>query len=1381
MAGGKRAEMPPDAQRCGRSDGKSWRCRNWKKEGVSLCEAHYEQQVKKGRVRVSSPVGAGGGSRSQRRKRSDDRTFRLPAASLGGMFAMRDIQMRERRPVKPMMVDELGSDEEDEEDGLAKVGMKRKRKHLKKKGRKGRDATKENKKVEEGDFKAGPFSVVRVTSSSNKVSGPERKPEGCKRKPLTGEDALMCHQCQRNDKGRVVWCSNCKKKRYCVPCMTRCFDCLEDCTELAARYPHLSEADFSRKCPVCRNNCNCKACLRMKGVPEPPEKKIKKDDRVQYYCYIVRLLLPWLKELHQEQKAEKEIEAKIRGHIPGGDGTVILRYQDRGKDYVHGGSPRRMNKGRANGKKTQESSLDSHIAISTDRTIHMREWKANSDGSIPCPPKEIGGCGDYLLELKCMFPEKLLCELEEKADAIATSNKFVKFGDMSSRCACFTASGHIKAGSDMLRKAACRQNSDDNYLYCPTARDMQQELQHFRNHWVKGEPVIVHGVLELTSGLSWEPMVMWRALREKTNSKIASEQLAVKAIDCLDWCEVEINIHQFFRGYTEGRNHGNQWPEMLKLKDWPPASAFEERLPRHGAEFITALPFPEYTDPRYGPLNLAVKLPKDVLKPDLGPKTYIAYGLAEELGRGDSVTKLHCDMSDAVNVLTHTAEVTLSDYQLSRIEKLKKKHRNQDLREKIDTVQTDPEETASLSSGKSAMEPPDDNSNITLTAGPKHSMRTPNIENEFPVQADNVICDDCIGEKKIDSLSIAEPHVKKSDVKFGDAIHVKKDADAVFSDFEAEKGVTCDEEEGQNGCFSNDHQRAQNEDLKECQTTEDDSQVADGICPEPSINKSVMEPIELHASSGEVEVKKVGQMVSCNLNEEEALESQQMVQGNVCQNEIRHSGTLSNDLKVTVKAHTENPSVIKSTSNLFDIQSCAIAHGEFPISQSSLEIGQSQPIPVVTSGKGVGEEVSDKNTGFEAEAGSENCQNGGNHPLYLVTTESNRMSCSQGVSQGDNACQLSIKIENNEMCNAAVKDDDEMLVVKKTKQGQKRGRHAGIIKKLANVMPGETSGKIQNGGEAVMHSPNVLPEDKSANDVVIQAEDGNRKVSEGPNESTKIRSRKRERGRKAAFSGQQMRRELDSIAVNTEATKDHDGCGVEEVSDFKSKAVVKEDKERAQQPAVLGDSIERKEQKQPEGGALWDIFRREDVMKLQEYLKKHAREFRHVHGSPIEQVIHPIHDQSFYLTLEHKRKLKDEYGIEPWTFEQKLGEAVFIPAGCPHQVRNLKSCIKVALDFVSPENVCECIRLTEEFRVLPEEHRAKEDKLEVKKVALHAFNHVVKELKDYNFKPRSRADSEEPMVESEEPLVESEDEKKPMMETDPPPDIGDPTASLSKD
>ncbi|KAF6134904.1 hypothetical protein GIB67_002305, partial [Kingdonia uniflora] len=52
------------------------------------------------------------------------------------------------------------------------------------------------------------------------------------------------------------------------------------------------------------------------------------------------------------------------------------------------------------------------------------------------------------------------------------------------------------------------------------------------------------------------------------------------------------------------------------------------------------------------------------------------------------------------------------------------------------------------------------------------------------------------------------------------------------------------------------------------------------------------------------------------------------------------------------------------------------------------------------------------------------------------------------------------------------------------------------------------------------------------------------------------------------------------------------------------------------------------------------------------------------------KVSHPIHDQTFYLSSDHKKKLK-EFGVELWTFAQKLSEAVFIPAGCPHQVRNL--------------------------------------------------------------------------------------------------------------
>lgn len=43
----------------------------------------------------------------------------------------------------------------------------------------------------------------------------------------------------------------------------------------------------------------------------------------------------------------------------------------------------------------------------------------------------------------------------------------------------------------------------------------------------------------------------------------------------------------------------------------------------------------------------------------------------------------------------------------------------------------------------------------------------------------------------------------------------------------------------------------------------------------------------------------------------------------------------------------------------------------------------------------------------------------------------------------------------------------------------------------------------------------------------------------------------------------------------------------------------------------------------------------------------------------------------------------------------------------------MQSCIKVALEFVSPESVSSCLRLTKELRLLPFSHRFKEDKLEV--------------------------------------------------------------------
>jgi len=130
-------------------------------------------------------------------------------------------------------------------------------------------------------------------------------------------------------------------------------------------------------------------------------------------------------------------------------------------------------------------------------------------------------------------------------------------------------------------------------------------------------------------------------------------------------------------------------------------------------------------------------------------------------------------------------------------------------------------------------------------------------------------------------------------------------------------------------------------------------------------------------------------------------------------------------------------------------------------------------------------------------------------------------------------------------------------------------------------------------------------------------------------------------------------------------------------------------------------------------GAVWDIWRAEDTPALVAFLRTVAAETSH-------PVVHPIHDQSFYLGQALRTRLADEAGVRGWRFVQREGEAVFIPAGCPHQVLNLRSCIKIAQDFVSPEHLGRILSLTDDFRALPHGHRRREDLLGVKAIIAHA-------------------------------------------------------------
>lgn len=77
------------------------------------------------------------------------------------------------------------------------------------------------------------------------------------------------------------------------------------------------------------------------------------------------------------------------------------------------------------------------------------------------------------------------------------------------------------------------------------------------------------------------------------------------------------------------------------------------------------------------------------------------------------------------------------------------------------------------------------------------------------------------------------------------------------------------------------------------------------------------------------------------------------------------------------------------------------------------------------------------------------------------------------------------------------------------------------------------------------------------------------------------------------------------------------------------------------------------------GVAAWDLFRAEDADRLRKFLKRRFG----VNGQH-----DPILSQQYYLDAALRKELYDDYGIKSHRVYQRPGDAVFIPAGCAHQV-----------------------------------------------------------------------------------------------------------------
>lgn len=211
------------------------------------------------------------------------------------------------------------------------------------------------------------------------------------------------------------------------------------------------------------------------------------------------------------------------GNLQADVSEVMMQYIDNGPDYLHG-------------KGCSVTSVKNGTCAGTTKVAMTSKWKPVENGAIPCPPKDMGGCCNGTLNLRCIFSENWISQLLLKAKEISQKCKVKEmYNDSELHYSCSKSKGENGTSGGKLRKAAARESSDDNYVFCPAAVDTRRaNLRHFRVYLAKGEPVVVTNVHDNALGLSWEPMVIWRVCRQTKK--------ATDVLNCLNWCKVCVNM-----------------------------------------------------------------------------------------------------------------------------------------------------------------------------------------------------------------------------------------------------------------------------------------------------------------------------------------------------------------------------------------------------------------------------------------------------------------------------------------------------------------------------------------------------------------------------------------------------------------------------------------------------------------------------------------------------------------------------------------------------------------------------------------------------------------------------------------------------------------------
>ncbi|KAL0300730.1 UNVERIFIED_CONTAM: Lysine-specific demethylase [Sesamum radiatum] len=460
---------------------------------------------------------------------------------------------------------------------------------------------------------------------------------------------------------------------------------------IGVEYSDIPIEEVQRVCPACRGTCSCRVCMRGDNLIKARIREIPAKDKLQYLYCLLSAVLPIVKRIHSEQCSEVELEKRLRGNEIDLARTKLNADEQMCCDFCRipiidyhrhctncsydlclsccndireasKPSVKEETNPIACGADDKDKPMGSKRVklsdVQLNSFVKFADWKANSDGSIPCPPKAYGGCASSLLTLKRIFKMNWVAKLVKNVEEMVNGCKI-----------CNSRNPEETGAGARLWQAAHRENVNDNFLYCPASEDLKNGgIKDFRVHWSKGKPVIVKEVCDASAMTIWDPMVIWRGIKETAEERMRDINRTVKAIDCSNWTEINIELEEFMNGYFDGRVHDNGQPQLLKLKDWPSPSASEEFLLYQRPDFISKLPLLEFIHSKWGLLNVAAKLPHYSLQNDVGPKIFISYGKVEEIGEGDSTDNLHLNMRDMVFLLVHACEVKLKGVQGTRTE-----------------------------------------------------------------------------------------------------------------------------------------------------------------------------------------------------------------------------------------------------------------------------------------------------------------------------------------------------------------------------------------------------------------------------------------------------------------------------------------------------------------------------------------------------------------------------------------------------------------------------------------------------------------------------------------------------------------------------------------